>query len=1074
MLSKFRLSLNSSFIGLASALVAVNAYSAVPADPNLKLPQFPLQITEYIEPNVMLLLDTSGSMGTIENGQSRIDIVKDIATDLVNNNENIRFCLAKFRYDQGATILSECGSTVAQINKTLTEIQGLSATGSTPLAEAYYEVTNYFAGKAPKYVNGAGDNSNNDNTIYTALDNGKYISPIQYRCQKNYTIVMTDGKPQLDTYFPDFPTPSSPKKTYSVNPSYGTLKGGDGNYDGKADDDGPDNAYWGVYYYLDDMAKYAWDTDLRKVGIDGALNDLTGASFDDAGNNGTFTKQNLNTFTVGFTLDINMLRAAADYGKGGTGNGDFDGNGIVDQTDADNDHYYTATNKQELNTAFQTALDQIKEENVSTTTATTSSNILSAGFKLYQTHFVNNKWIGQLGSSKVVENAGVQEVVQEWVAPSSFPNDWANRVVYMGINNGKVFKWSKFTSSEKKDWFNTESDPNKNNSEKVVEYLRGKQAKDITEVTFRTREGLMGDVVNSSPVFVGPPKSAEYANTDLKASFATFVTRYNSTTSPRASMIYVGANDGMLHGFDTAGNEKIAFIPSKVIPNLKDLSRPDYSHRFYVDGNIDAANVRAEFQTGTDSWRTVLLGSLRRGGQSIFALDVTDPSIFVNGNSDADDARAGKTFMWEFSDSNLKAPPSGSTKYNVDSDLGYTYSKPQIMRLNDDKFYAVFGNGYNNTEADGSASTTGDAVLYILDIATGAIVKKITTGYGMSKDPSGNSMANGFGDVRGFDGGVRSAQGKADGKIDYVYAGDLFGNLWKFDLTSKTPADWGYVAEKKADNSLNPDRNPLKLFTAKDSTNKAQPITAQVEVHKLNNGEVMIYFGTGKLLEEKDTKAANISTQSFYGIVDKNVEITSRASLLEQSIIYQGYSTFGSGADAITKEVRATTEFKRSASQPGWFMDLHRPVYDNAGTVSYLQEGEQVITGVRLVDNYLYFIANFADQDACLPPVKKNFLMTLSARSGASLDRVVIDTDENGAIDAGDNVTFTGADGKTVTSAVSGRTGFGTQLPVIVKTGEEDSDGAAKSVICDTQTCHKLKSPHKVWSRLSWKEIKTD
>ena len=1071
MLSKNRILLNSSLIGLASTLAA-NAYSA-----ELDLPQFPLQISEYIEPNVMLLLDTSGSMSTIaENDQTRLDVVKEIATDLVNNNENIRFCLARFRYDQGATILSACGSTVAQINETLTEIQALNAKGSTPLAEAYYEVTNYFAGKAPQYLNKGVPPTNadriRDNTVHVTLNNGRYVSPIQYRCQKNYTIVMTDGKPQLDTYFPGFPTT---QRSYNINSSFDPddLVGGDGNYDGK-NDDGPDNAGWGVYYYLDDMAKYAWDTDLRKVGIDGALNDLTGVSFDDTGNNGEFTTQNLKTFTVGFTLDINMLRAAADYGKGGSGNGDFDGDGDVDQDDADNDHYYTATNKQELNTAFQTALDQIKVENISTTTATTSSNILSTDLRLYQTRFVNNKWIGELVSSKVLDNAGVQEVTQEWVAPSSFPSNWATRVVDMGIKDGKAFKWKKFTSTEKKDWFNTESDPNKNNSEKVVEYLRGKQAKDITEVTFRTREGLMGDVVNSSPVFVGPPKSAEYANTDLKASFATFVTRYNSTTSPRASMIYVGANDGMLHGFDTAGNEKIAFIPSKVIPNLKDLSRPDYSHRFYVDGNIDAANVRAEFQTGTDSWRTVLLGSLRRGGQSIFALDVTDPSIFVNGNSDADDARAGKTFMWEFSDSNLKAPPSGSTKYNVDSDLGYTYSKPQIMRLNDDKFYAVFGNGYNNTEADGSASTTGDAVLYILDIATGAIVKKITTGYGMSKDPSGNSMANGFGDVRGFDGGVRSAQGKADGKIDYVYAGDLFGNLWKFDLTSKTPADWGYVAEKKADNSLNPDRNPLKLFTAKDSTNKAQPITAQVEVHKLNNGEVMIYFGTGKLLEEKDTKAANISTQSFYGIVDKNVEITSRASLLEQSIIYQGYSTFGSGADAITKEVRATTEFKRSASQPGWFMDLHRPVYDNAGTVSYLQEGEQVITGVRLVDNYLYFIANFADQDACLPPVKKNFLMTLSARSGASLDRVVIDTDENGAIDAGDNVTFTGADGKTVTSAVSGRTGFGTQLPVIVKTGEEDSDGAAKSVICDTQTCHKLKSPHKVWSRLSWKEIKTD
>ena len=1053
---------------LLSTITAANVYSG-----ELNLPQFPLQVTEYVEPNVMLLLDTSGSMNTDEDGETRLEIVKDIATDLVNNNENIRFCLARFRYDQGGTILSACGSTAAQIKNTLDEIAALNAKGSTPLAEAYYEVTNYFAGKAPQYLSSGSPPTNEDrirdNTVHVTLNNGRYVSPIQYRCQKNYAIVMTDGKPQLDTYFPGFPTT---QRTYNINSSFDpdNLVGGDGNYD-NINNDGPDNASWGVYYYLDDMAKYAWDTDLKVTGSNGVTNDLANKSFDDASNNGEFAKQNLNTFTVGFTLNIDMLRHAADYGKGGTGNGDFDGDGDVDQDDADNDHYYTAANREELNTAFQTALDQIKEENVSTTTATTSSNVLSADLELYQTRFVNNKWVGELVSSRVKNNAGVQEVVEEWVAPSGFPASWQNRVIDMGFKNGKAFKWGAFTNEQKDEWFDEDAN--------LVKYLRGKQSKDITNRTFRIREGLMGDVVNSSPVYVGPPKSSEYANTDLAASFASFVSTYNSSISPRASMIYVGANDGMLHGFDSLGNEKMAFIPSQALPNMKDLSKQDYIHRFYVDGDMDAANVKAEFQSGTDSWRTVLVGGLRRGGQSIYALDVTDPSRFINRNNSGDNARAAKTFMWEFSDDVAKGAASNTDKFTADKDLGFTYSKPQIMRLNDGKFYVVFGNGYNNTEPDGNVSTSGDAVLYLLNIATGEIAKKITTGYGMSKDPSGNSLANGFGDVKGFDAGIATTSGsvigKADGKIDYVYSGDLFGNVWRFDLSSLDPNDWGYVPELKADSSIDPDRNPKKLFTAKDSANKAQPITAQLEAQRLNNGEIMVYFGTGKLLEASDTQAANISTQSFYGIVDdEGKEITSRSSLLEQSIVYQGYSTFGSAGNTVSKEVRATTDLKRSVTQPGWFMDLHKPVYDNAGVLSYEQEGEQVVTEVRLVDKYLYFIANFADQDACLPPVKKNFLMILSARSGASLDQIVIDTDENGAIDAGDNVTYTRADGTVVTSAVSGRTGFGTQLPVIVKTDAVDAKGAAEAVICDSKKCHKLKSPSKVWTRLYWKEIKTD
>jgi len=465
--------------------------------------------------------------------------------------------------------------------------------------------------------------------------------------------------------------------------------------------------------------------------------------------------------------------------------------------------------------------------------------------------------------------------------------------------------------------------------------------------------------------------------------------------------------------------------------------------------------VKGEFVTGSDSWRTVLVGGLRRGGQGIYALDITDPSRFVNGDNSADNTRAAATLLWEFSD-DVALGATADDKYTADADLGYSYSDPQIMRLNDGNFYVVLGNGYNSTEADGNASSTGDAVLYLLNVVTGEVFKKISTQTGMNEDPNTGSLGNGLATVTGFDGGQLSdghLAGKADGKVDYVYAGDLFGNVWKFDLSSTDPDNWGASA-------------PTRLFTAQDASAKNQPVTSKIEAVRLSNNEIMLYFGSGKLLEQSDAQTVNISTQTFYGIVDSGTTLT-RSNLLEQSIYFQDDYNFS----GITKEVRLTTEHTRNASQQGWFIDLKKPVDDGNGNISYENEGEQVIVGARFIDNYVYFVTNISNQDACLTPIEKNFLMVLSARSGASLNSVVIDTNEDGTIDeAGDNVTLSDGSSKTV----SGRTGFGTQLPIIIKTGDVSSDGSEESVICDVNNkCHKVKSPKKTWTRLSWEEIRT-
>src|SRR5690606_23500742 len=235
--------------------------------------------------------------------------------------------------------------------------------------------------------------------------------------------------------------------------------------------------------------------------------------------------------------------------------------------------------------------------------------------------------------------------------------------------------------------------------------------------------------------------------------------------------------------------ELFAYVPSSVYGNLSRLTEQSYSHRYFVDGTPQVADAVVN-----GNWSTVLVGGLGAGGQGLFALDVTDPSAVTEGNASA-------KVLWEFTDRD-------------DPDLGNTFGQPQIVKLANDKWAVIVGNGYNNSDADGSASTTGRASLFILFLdrapgartwTAGAHYVKLETSAGTPGNPNG--LATPF-----------PADVDFDGKVDYVYAGDLQGNMWKFDLTSSSPASWN-VAQAG-----------LPLFTAVDPLNAAQPITASAEV----------------------------------------------------------------------------------------------------------------------------------------------------------------------------------------------------------------------------------------------------
>ncbi len=276
--------------------------------------------------------------------------------------------------------------------------------------------------------------------------------------------------------------------------------------------------------------------------------------------------------------------------------------------------------------------------------------------------------------------------------------------------------------------------------------------------------------------------------------------------------LYVGANDGMLHAFNaTTGEERFAYVPDLVFENLKYLKDNDYAHKFYVD----LGPVAVEHVGGTDM--TLLVGGLGKGGKGYYALNVTDAdsmSAFTSENSVAD------MVLWEY--------PSRGTS---DDDIGYTFSQAFIVRSHAAAYewVIIFGNGYDSANAK--------AILFVLDL-NGSVIRKIDTGEGTCNGLSTPSLV----DVDG------------DRKVDYVYAGDLRGNLWKFDLTDSDPANWSIPFKNGTD--------PEPLFQTED-----QPITTKPDVmrHPTEDGYIVV-FGTGKYLETNDP--LNTKVQSIYGIWD--------------------------------------------------------------------------------------------------------------------------------------------------------------------------------------------------------------
>lgn len=594
----------------------------------------------------------------------------------------------------------------------------------------------------------------------------------------------------------------------------------------------------------------------------------------------------------------------------------------------------TATTPAELVVKFKAALAQMVTAGGSGTSLAVDSAYLRSDTVnyAYQASFVSGTWSGDLVAKKIGTDGRLAE------APAWSAADLLNdrnlatnpRVIlttaFQDCGNDKT-KPVAFQFGELKKCVNPLT-------EKGVAYIRGDQSNEMGsgESLFRERRNILGDIVHSNPVYVGAPNRARYpADWDDALqdgeqttsedslgndSYATFVTQ----NSGRTTMLYVGANDGMLHGFNaTTGAEVLAYIPGVLLDSLVELAQTTYGHRPYVDGTPVIGDVVFD-----SAWHTVLVGGLRGGGRSIYALDITNPDGFS-------EQQPANTVLWEF----------------AHDELGYTYGKPAIVRLHNRVWAAVFGNGYN--------SASGKAQLFIVNIKTGELIEKIDTGA---------ESDNGLGPVFPVD---------LDGDFitDYVYAGDLKGNLWKFDLTSDSNTDW----------------SASKLFQGE------RPITSQPQVgahpYGLDHG-VMVYFGTGQYIAKGDPNLKQ--TNAFYGIWDPNVFTsnvnglptkTSVSELIQQDVLNDNPTGTPPTYRAVSQE--PIGEPAKADYRPGYESDgttIKAGSYTRGWYLTLPATGERVISNARLQGSTVAFSTLIPGSSEVCGASGSGFFMILNQFNG--------------------------------------------------------------------------------------------
>ncbi|PLK48401.1 hypothetical protein C0V76_09985 [Uliginosibacterium sp. TH139] len=943
-------------------------------------PALPPTLSNSVTPNVLLYIDTSGSMGQDSNNKwvqtskcnpdtqsggynkcindnikgfrdavdsetvspdTKMNIAKRVARNVVANNPGVRFGLFTFQDEKlnasnatrgvGAKLRAPVADMTDTNKATLnTAISNMWARTSTPLGEGLTEITRYFKGETSLY-----------NTW-----SGSYTSPIQYRCQKNFVLVITDG---MATDEDTLPGAGLSALSYTARKSNGdavsknfsicksadtaaddgltvtcpaTLEGSTGT-PGFDDDTSKDGYNW--FRAIRDVAKYAYISDLKVGGTDG-----DSKSYDDP----KFIKQNLITYTVGFSVDNPVLAAAATVGGGKS---------------------YKPTDEATLNAALTNAINDIVASVSNAGGVATRSEVAYASNVAIQPVFNPQGWYGEL-RCKNLDKSGT--ITGDCSTPKAIIPAAASRKIYTSQVTSSSTSTFDFTSANLGLMSTSQQaglGADATERQNTIKWIRGE---DVTDLRSRPN-GKLGDMVDAQPTIIA--QSSGFTTDPTYAQF--------KTDTASRNLVLVGANDGMMHAFDIGTmTELMGYVPHAVYRNLKSLPKTDYGqatgtpHAFFVNGSsrredVNFPTTSSDGKTTTSNWRTILAGGLGQGGQGYYALDVTSSSTLTGG--------AASAVKWEWNDQR-------------DAQIGYSFSTPIIYNVRTSATTAtpaiIFSNGYesdfDDTGSNGGGQKTSSkgSALFIVNANTGALIKKIEVKNGTTELGSGLSSPAGW----DYD---------SDGIVDYVYAGDLNGKVWRFDLTSSSTSAFSV--------------STTPLFDA----GTTQPIVQRPGLFPTGtDGEVMVIFGSGKLL--LDTDRTDTRTQALYGVVDnfKSAVSTAAKSSLVAQTIDSTYTMSATGK-------RAGTYRKMSANtvdlgvKRGWYIDL--------------PGGERLVTSPMVyADKALFGTGSVQSGEVCTPG-GKGWIMGLNpltgstpkSRTGREYSFVDIDGDDKST--TADQIPFT-------------------------------------------------------------------
>lgn len=600
-------------------------------------------------------------------------------------------------------------------------------------------------------------------------------------CRQNYAILTTDGY-------------------WNSNSGYDSDDVGNADKSTNKDVDGNSPAYPDTYTdTLADVAYKYWSTDL-KTGNDWPNNVLTSAA-DPA------DWQHMVTFGVSIGLQGKLN---PNNPPPSPWNKDPISNSGAERIDdlwhaALNGHgsFVVASNSDKFASALIAALASIDSRNASGSNIASSSTKTDTTTLTFVAGFTSSTWIGDLIASPF--NAALDGVsnTPNWILSKTFAagkanENFASRTVFT-MKGGTASPFDS-TMSGASDFAARTGQADEVSAADNIAYLKGDQSKEIghTGGTLRKRAHPIGDIVDSSPAYVEDTQT-----------------------------VYIGANDGMLHGINSAnGKVLFSYVPKGVdFAAMANLSATAYDHRYFVDGQID---VISRANQGNN--KNILVGALGRGGRGVFALDVTAPGSM------------GKTkALWD----------NTTQDTTTEMDMGYVLGAVRIRKGNGDKTYAFVPNGID--------SPNGSATLFVYELNSNGGITSTTKL--VADAGSGNGlMSMGMADLN------------ADGKVDVVYGGDLKGNVYRWDFSGTTPP-----------------ASAVKLFQAKSSAGDAQPITGGIGVGRDSEGHVFVGFGTGRFISSNDVPGvATQKQQSLYGIKDEQATIASRDDLQVRTIPFTG------------------------------------------------------------------------------------------------------------------------------------------------------------------------------------------